>query len=328
MFKKRNVPLTGSVKEDKPEKSPNVHTGVRPSIINSKPCISSGSRTLDQLLGHGGIPLGSILLLLEHGSTDFASSIIKAFGAYGVEEQRQKQNTRVIVIGVPDYLASLPGVLGPEESNKRKNTQPHAGPKMKIAWRYQASPESGTKHSKYAPDLNYKSAMIPRPRDSEIEYIVGRTLTDIIGALRGYLDENAGSVFRIVVPSVLHPAVYPPSSALPRELVPFYFCLRSLVREHKAACIVSLPLQLFPRLHPNTGEMETLSDSVLEIEPFPSDKVQGFVHVHKIADLSARGVMISRVQEYAFKLGRHQFEVEDWAIPVEESGAKDDKELF
>lgn len=148
-FRKRNIGLSTGADRTPTSNSPVLPQranpllpttpGVRPSPDDGRPTTSTGSPSLDNLLaGHGGLPLGKILLLEENGTTDFAGALLRYYAAEGVV-----QDQRIHVIGIPEqWSRTLPGLVGPahaadEKSDKRK------GERMKIAWRYERLGEFG-----------------------------------------------------------------------------------------------------------------------------------------------------------------------------------------
>jgi len=149
-FRKRNVGLTGpsdNVIATKDLQLPTKNTGskappgVRPSPLDGRPTISSGTESFDELQsGHAGLPLGSCIMVEENGTTDFAGALLRYYAAEGAI-QRQK----VHVVGVGDQWGrDLPGLIG----SAGDGTARDAGlavdkEKMKIAWRYERLGEFG-----------------------------------------------------------------------------------------------------------------------------------------------------------------------------------------
>lgn len=142
-FRKRNIAVS---------KSPNTQTepnaveakglpGIRPSFLTSQPTTSTGCFSLDSLLGgHGGLALGSSLLIEESGTTDFAGALLKYYAAEGVCHGHMLH-----VVGVGDgWVRELPGVAE-ERGSARRETEESSGEgeKMKIAWRYERLGQAG-----------------------------------------------------------------------------------------------------------------------------------------------------------------------------------------
>lgn len=106
--------------------------GVRPSPLDGRPTVSTGTASLDRFFGgHSGLPLGTSVLVEEAGSTDFAGVLARYYAAEGLV-----QGHHVHVLGHGDgWEAELPGLSKsgappPPQQSKR-------GDEMKIAWRYE-----------------------------------------------------------------------------------------------------------------------------------------------------------------------------------------------
>jgi elongator complex protein 4 len=121
-------------------------TGVRPSPLDGRPTISTGTLSLDSLLaGHAGLALGSSILIEESGTTDYAGTLLRYFAAEGVV-----QGHKVHVVGMPEaWGRDLPGVVGIADANT-ENDDERKGDKsrMKIAWRYERLGEFGRPSSR------------------------------------------------------------------------------------------------------------------------------------------------------------------------------------
>ncbi|GMG39606.1 unnamed protein product [Ambrosiozyma monospora] len=102
----------------------NSHPGIKPSIITSQPCTSTGSNDLDLILAHQGLPVGHSLLIEETGTTDFSSTLAKLFLAQGVVHNRidpAHLNTHEILVGFDQtWVKSLPGVYKGSSRERKK----------------------------------------------------------------------------------------------------------------------------------------------------------------------------------------------------------------
>lgn len=176
------------------------HGAVRPSIqLSDIPTVSTGTPDLDTLLGHGGLPLGSMLLVEESGNTDFAALLLRAAAAQGICHARlttkntpdSVYDTRVIVVGAdgPTWGTGLPGEYRDKKQAKRDKIEKEKGlvgtdnSSMKIAWRYgrqAATPsEAGSSpitenNPHYHTVFDFTSRLVPGPvAGREIEYVGG-----------------------------------------------------------------------------------------------------------------------------------------------------------
>jgi elongator complex protein 4 len=97
------------------------------------------------------------------------------------------------------------------------------------------------------------------------------------GFLRHIIAQLATSsptaIHRVVIPSILSPAMYPHTASTPEHILRFFQSIRALLRKHptQLTVLITLPLSLYPRVNGLTRWMELLSDGVLEFAPFPSN---------------------------------------------------------
>lgn len=139
-FRKRNVALGGSASNTAAAPSANESIpGVKPSPLTSHPVTSTGSSSLDSLLGgHGGFALGSSLFIEESGMTDYAGALLKYYAAEGI-----CQGHIIHLVGMGDHwIRQLPGVAV-QNSSSRREQSPADEEKMKIAWRYERQGQAG-----------------------------------------------------------------------------------------------------------------------------------------------------------------------------------------
>ena len=140
-FRKRNIAIgrpPGAIPGSE-ETSQTSAQGVRPSPLTSHPVTSSGTPSLDELLGgHGGLAVGSSLLVEESGTTDFAGALLRYYAAEGICHGHV-----VHVVGVGEgWVRDLPGVVE-DKGSRRSATSPGSDEKMKIAWRYEKLGQTG-----------------------------------------------------------------------------------------------------------------------------------------------------------------------------------------
>lgn len=139
-FSKRNIGVKGSTTPGLRHELPNPvcqpTPGVRPSPIDGRLTTSTGTQTLDELMaGHGGLPLGSSLLIEENGSTDFAGALLRFYAAEGLVQGHQLH-----LVGVPDqWSKDLPDLIEGDtiQPSAKVDAEDHGQRRMKIAWRYE-----------------------------------------------------------------------------------------------------------------------------------------------------------------------------------------------
>lgn len=142
------------------------------------------------------------------------------------------------------------------------------------------------------------------------------------------------TIHRLILPSFLSPALYPPHSSIPTHLLTTIHTLRSLLSTQPArlTILTSLPTSLYPRSSGLTRWLEILSDGVFELLPFPhssdaefatarnpetkEEPPQGLLRIHKLPVLneSGSGVPPSDM-DWTFTLSRRKFTIKPFNLP-------------
>lgn len=205
-----------------------------------------------------------------------------------------------------------------------------------------ASPDRGTKPQTFchAFDLTKR---LTHPSLSTINYIplvpskespfvlVHKQLISSITA------SPPNTVHRILIPSLLNPAIYPAQASQPEFLLQFIHSLRALLSKsaHHITAMVTLPLSLYPRSSGLVRWVELLCDGVIELCPFPhsSDAIatsgaataheeppQGMLKTHKLPVLHEHGGGSDQNigEDWAFTLSRRKFEIKPFSLPPAE----------
>jgi len=348
-------------------------SGVKLSSLSSQPITSTGSASLDSYLGgHGGILLGSSILVEETGPTDFAGTLLKLFAAEGVV-----QGHHVHVVGVPDqWTRELPGIYARSKETSKssstdllKSNESLRDEKMKIAWRYERlnrhsdTDETSKSSAETSEITNPEGAVfchtfdlakrLPIAPSSHINTIPIRPdsvspFTGIVQDLSSRLASTPQSIIhRLVVPSILSPAYYPPSASSPECFLQFLHSLRALSSLHpeRLVTFISLPIFLFPRTTGLVRWAEHLVDGVVELNPFPNSsdammitssaadrreldvQPQGLVTFRKLPGLTERGVsgIAETGDDLSFTLGRKKFQIKPFSLPPLEQEVTADK---
>ncbi|KIY03917.1 uncharacterized protein Z520_00609 [Fonsecaea multimorphosa CBS 102226] len=370
-FRKRNVGLSGSTRSDEGSAQTNTSSkdrvqlpGVRPSPVDGRPTTSTGTASLDALLaGHSGLALGSTILIEESGTTDYAGALLRFYAAEGLV-----QGHHVHVVALPEQWGrELPGVVG--ESEKRETPAPLATEKMKIAWRYESLGQFGAsgapardrlQQSATQPGPDGISAQGPpaafchtfdltkrlvHPASSKMDFfqldITNPTTSPFAPILErlnaSVMNSAPDAVHRIVIPSLLSPALYPPWSSQPQNVLQYLHGLRALFAAHpgRLTAITSLPLSLYPRSSGLVRWIELLHDGVLELAPFPhsaegdaatpsrgpsggaaEEPPQGLLQVHRLPMLHDRGSGVGTSEnDWTFTLSRRKFTIKPFNLP-------------
>ncbi|OAX83318.1 hypothetical protein ACJ72_02318 [Emergomyces africanus] len=373
-FRKRNIGLSpgsprgiapnapGSQPLQPPQPPAKPILGLRPSPVDGRQTTSTGTPTLDNLLaGHAGLALGNSLLIEESGTTDFAGALLRYYAAEGVVQEHQLH-----VIGVGEQWGrGLPGLVGAGEAADDKPSK-NAGEKMKIAWRYERLGEFGAgiagsrvpaPTADKTPDSSQSS---PSPQVfchtfdltkrlahtslASINYIPLLTSTPNVSPYTPVLHRLSTAIstsqpniiHRIIIPSLLSPALYPPHSSQPEHLLQFLHSMRAILSTYsnRVTAMITLPLSLYPRTSGLTRWIELLSDGVIELAPFPhlsdaspsatsgaataqEEPPQGMLKIHRLPVLHERGGggTSSLGDDWAFTLSRRKFAIKPFNLP-------------
>lgn len=299
--------------------------GLRPSPLDGRLTTSTGTTSLDGILaGHSGLPLGSSLLVEEHGTTDFSGNLLRYYAAEGLVQGHQ-----VHVLGYPEaWKHELPAVSTKKDSTASK-TPIQNDEKMKIAWRYE-NLASRNSPSNLAMDVDGSKAVFchsfdltKRLSSASIKGTITATPAShlsfeareppspfkiFIKSLQNKLQSAPpSSIHRVVVPSLLSPTLYTPGACRPTEVLQFMHALRALLRQYcgQLTAIITFPVTLFPRSNGVTRWVELLSDGVLEMVPLPpklgaappssgstskaQEQSQGILKVHSLPVFHEKG---------------------------------------
>lgn len=166
----------------------------------------------------------------------------------------------------------------------------------------------------------------------------GSPLSSIMQNLQSSIENSPpNTVHRIVIPSLLNPAVYPPETSQPEYLLRFIHSLRALLSHnaYNITAMITIPLSLYPRSTGLIRWVEILCDGVVELCPFPhsSDAIatsgaataheeppQGMLKTHKLPVLHERGGGSDQNigEDWAFTLSRRRFEIKPFSLPPAE----------
>jgi elongator complex protein 4 len=316
---------------------------------------STGTPSLDELLGLGaGLALGNVLAIEEDGSTDYAGILLSCFASQGILGGQD------VFVGTPEGAwprGSLPGLVKSREKTKK---EVDVGDKMKIAWRYERLGVVGEKdrgmllmcrrdeligigaasneQSPFSHPLDLTTSL-PNPKLRYLPPTPKSSFPDL-NPLITHLTANPHSITRLILPSVLSPLYYPPSSSHePGPPLRFFATLRHLAQKFQTLVVaLSWPIALFPQYHVLTQGLERFVDGVISLEVFPHgfstydedialtdettdrDKMemQGLIRVKKLPVLSDRGMGLSRAADggdWAFAMGRRKMVVRPFNLP-------------
>jgi len=144
------------------------------------------------------------------------------------------------------------------------------------------------------------------------------------------------TVHRIVIPSLLNPAMYPPETSQPEYLLRFIHSLHALLSNnaYNITAMITIPLSLYPRSSGLIRWVEILCDGVVELCPFPhsyaaatsgaetthEEPPQGMSKIHKLPVLHERGGGSDQNigEDWAFTLSRRKFDIKPFSLPPAE----------
>lgn len=344
------------------------HPGIKPSPVTSQSTTSTGCTDLDTLLGHNGLPLMQSLLIEEVGTTDFNSILARLFVSQGIiynriEKSKEQKNTHVIVISNNQAFAKkLPGLYKGSKKDIKKEKIKEESSKisvsnltenktvrnkdLKIAWKYGLNdqPSGSSQPAQNQPDLdsNYNhqfditTTLIPVPGSDELTFISPTLpLNQFLNQVMQTIKRHSAKLIRIVIPSLLHPSMYPPDFFSLSRIIPFLHGLRSLIKSNtNVVLFASIFTSIFSEHSMLLQQIEAIFDSILEINPFEQEMIQlleksyknqpnkvqnGLINIIKLPIFSEKGEMCTSVAEWAFRNGRKKFEIEEWSIPVEDT---------
>ncbi|KAG8627896.1 hypothetical protein KVT40_003769 [Elsinoe batatas] len=341
--------------------------GLRPSPLTGQATTSTGIGSLDSFLGgHAGLATGSSILIEESGTTDFSGALLKFYAAEGIT-----QGHHVQIVGVGEqWVRELPGLAGSGETARHgKTSASQDDDKMKIAWRYERlGQHDGTRPGAVTPnrgptvatanssealeavfchnfDLAKRLAISPA---STIKHIPMTPLSsiskppfhDVMRSIIANIHNSPSASFhRIVIPSILSPAFYPPHAGSPEHFLQFLHSLRAVLRQHadRVVAMLSIPTELYRRPSGLVRWAEQLTDGVIELQPFPhmmdaasslaesggartgEEQPQGMLKFHKLPALTERGANAAAGagvgDDLSFTLSRRKFLIKPFSLP-------------
>ncbi|CAI4053257.1 hypothetical protein SKDZ_16G1720 [Saccharomyces kudriavzevii ZP591] len=283
-------------------------------------------------------------------------------------------DTHVIVLSFNQMFAKeLPGIykgsrkqvkknlISEEESkvtvqnlNQTQRSTPSRYKDLKIAWKYKLADEKrlgspdrddiqqNSEYKDYNHQFEITSRLMPAPIASELTFIApSQPISNILGQMEQIIKKNDKKLVRIVIPSLLHPAMYPPKMFASAEVIGLLHGVRSLVKKYDERIVLFASISIDIISPPLLVLLRNMFDSVIDLEPFNQEmsqflervyksqpgKIQhGLVHILKLPVFTDRGEMRVLKSEWAFRNGRKKFEIEEWGIPVDDAEGSSNSE--
>ena len=194
------------------------------------------------------------------------------------------------------------------------------------------------------------------PSDANINHIQLSPGSSSFSSVLQRLEQNLKAsppqgIHRLVISTILSPALYPSQASKPENFIRFLHSIRSLLRRYpnQLTAMITLPLELYPRSSGLVRWAEILSDGVIELTPFPhlmdagnassessgakgsEEQPQGMVKVHKIPINTERGeggagAGNSMGEDLAFTVSRRKFVIKPFSLPPVEGDQDAQKE--
>lgn len=247
-------------------------TGVRPSATSSSPITSWGFRSIDVALG-GGLPLGSMTVVLEDHPTAYHLPLCSYVTAQGIQAGHA---VAVVSFDSPAerLMRRLPACMNNHahriEGIGLRQQQPETTD-MKIAWRYQknsasaAQVVSGGSARSFAYDFDL-SQSAPVPTNAPVSLLgrgISESLDDVLHQIRAHLEKSAERKLlgRIVVHGLS--AAHSHKAASPSEAISSFLSrIKAFTRFFGAVAVVSCAADVSHRI------AVVASDATLKIDSF------------------------------------------------------------
>ncbi|TNV73412.1 hypothetical protein FGO68_gene145 [Halteria grandinella] len=265
--------------------------GIKP-FPNQQYCLSSGTPTLDALIG-GGFPLGTLVVLYEDNFSHYYTHFQKAFLGEGVVSEHKCLIIDPDVLRGREYwLKFLPAVYKIKDSSSTSSqalggATSSTDQKLQVAWRYQHLVEGqgidptilgGTTEDRYRFDnsremgtsfansqshqLHKEELTIFHSFNSEETSLVA-LWEQIVEQVQNQLaSESDDRVVRILMPS-FH--LFSEGRSV-KEMVKFLRSLKALVRSLNGVCLISVDEELLSK--PLAAHLFYHSDSLISLTSF------------------------------------------------------------
>lgn len=282
------------------------HPGIKPSIaLSNINCVSTGTKDIDTILIHGGLPVNCSLLIEEDGSTDFSGVLLKRYISQAIVQNRKinKIVNHCIVIGMENTFGNeLPDVyagnskerkkkLVKEQEGKLSVSNINAGNELKIAWRYKkdtlsknddggvsSSINDESKYPEYNHQFDITTKITPSPGPNEISYVridngYDFVLTEIKKIIEREL-KDPNKMIRVAIPYILNPMVYGCDKLVEfNSVIRFIYGLRKIINMNigKITLMASISSELFEETSILSTIESSLFDGVIRLVPFPHE---------------------------------------------------------
>ncbi|ODV59542.1 Elongator subunit ELP4 [Ascoidea rubescens DSM 1968] len=285
---------------------------VKPSLINSLPTVSTGSSSIDKLLQHGGLPIGSSLLIEEKKNSDYNSVLIKFFISQSIIQNQSFKNSNHLILINHDtsYLNNLPNLYISSDDKKKKKILNFKNLEkknlignqndisiihnnsnnndMKIAWRYskitpQSSPSqiANSIDNIYCSKFDIRSSLSPDPSNFSFLSIDQRDtsifIKNLFTLISDLISKNTNIIIKLILPNLLNPSLYHPILFQSYKILPILISLKDLLKKFPKNLILvsSISSDLLPR---NSGLLSIIKshvfDTIFQLVPFDQSLIK------------------------------------------------------
>lgn len=166
---------------------------------------------------------------------------------------------------------------------------------------------------------------------------LSQIITNLVGKIAS---SSHDTIHRLIIPSFISPALYPPQSWRANHALRFLCSLRALLRSHSQRLTAMLTISTSLHHHDSgiVRWMEELCDGVMELLPFPYsidikacpsdslspgrhphtselDRPHGIFKVHKLPVTTEKGGGCGMSESLAFSVRRKDFLVSNYHLP-------------
>lgn len=203
-----------------------------------------------------------------------------------------------------------------------------------------ASGQSGPQQTTFCHTFDLSKRLV-HPPAAQIKFLypnpnpAKNCFAEIVSALINVMKSTAlDTIHRLIIPSLMSPALYPCHSSLPEQVLGFQHSIRKLLALYpkRLTAIQTLPLSLYPRNSGLAKWIELLSDGVYDLTPFPhsadaeftssrdpntkEEPPQGLLRVHKLPVLCELGSGTPLTDtDWTFSLSRRKFTIKPFNLP-------------
>ncbi|XP_065872916.1 elongator complex protein 4 [Euphorbia lathyris] len=292
--------------------------------------ISSGISDLDKILG-GGLPLGSLVMLMEDAEAPHHMLLLRNFMSQGLVQNQP------LLYASPSkdprgFLGTLPSPSSPKDEKLRKqDTEQEKA--LRIAWQYkkyfgenqQSFDSYKDNKQEFCNDFDLRKPLERQFFSGQRVDCVGLKDSPSLGTMRdscttflAQFPRNEGrisSIGRIAVQSLCAPQCE--YSNMEWGVLSFISSLKSMLRSANAVAIITFPPSLLSE--PFCKRLQHMADILLSVKAIPDDDKElaklltgyqdmvGFLNIHKVVRINTQVPVILEATTYSIKLHKRRF---------------------